>query len=139
MSNFINKSDYTHKQRDAHLNQIIDDNDALLDGAELTAISEVKMYLFEHYDVDTIFASEAEQRHPMVLKWCLNIALYELYERIPDEAVPERIIKNYDDTVKQLREIAANKISIDLPRKTEGEDNESITRFQGGSEPLRSH
>jgi phage gp36-like protein len=137
MSNFIDRDDYDRKIRDYKLDQIIDQQDAILDDAELDAIQEVSDYLYQHYEVETIFQKTGDERHKSVLRWCKHIVIYNIYERIEDEMVPERVIKNYDDTIATLTKIMSGKMAVDLPRKTESEEN--ITRFNGGSLPQRSH
>ena len=126
MSTFIQRNDYLATKRDHTLDQLIDANDSLLDQAELTAISEVKMYLFTHYNIEDAFAKTGANRNPLLVKWCINVSLYELYKRIPDEAVPDRIIKDYDDTIKTLTKVAAGDIGLELARKVD-EENENST------------
>lgn len=138
MSEFIGLEDYERKIRSYRLDQIIDDNEQILAQAELDAIQEVSDYLYQFYDVDIIFAQTGEDRHKSVLRWCKDVVMYRIYDRIDDELVPDRVIKNYDNTILVLKKISGGAMPIDLPRKTEAEDN-TITRFRGGSEPARSH
>lgn len=53
---FILRSDYITQIRDEVLEVIIDDNDDVLDHAENAAIDEVKSYLAQRFDTDSIFA-----------------------------------------------------------------------------------
>lgn len=115
---YINKADYLQKIRENKLMQIIDDNETLLDDAENTAIAMVKDMLFEKYDIDAIFALEGDARHKQIVRYCINIALYIIYERVPDLIVPERIVKNHDDTMDYLLDISKGVVVMDLPRKT---------------------
>lgn len=138
MSTFIDKADYERKIRTYKLDQIIDSDDALLEDAELAAVQKVSDYLYQHYDVDQVFAQTGTDRHKSILEWCKHIVLYMIFERIEDELVPERVIKNYDDSIKTLEKIMSGDMAINLPRKQDPE-GENITRFIGGSEPLRSH
>lgn len=136
MSTFIERSDY-HNMRDSILNQIVDDDDALLDGVELEAIEEVKNYLFQHYDTTTIFSQTGDDRSKLVLKWCKHVVLYIAHERIPDDQVPDRIIKNYDDTISLLTRINSGKMNVDLPR-VQNDEEENKTKFRWGSQNRRS-
>ena len=68
-----------------------------------------------------------------------HLAIYDIYDRVPDEDVPERVIKNYDDTWVQLMNASAGKLSLDLPKATDPETGKKKTKFRGGSMPPRTH
>lgn len=138
MSNFIDKSDYSRLIRSNRLDEILDADDALLDEAEKDAIAEVSDYLAEYYDVDQIFSQSGSSRNRNALNWTRRVVMYMIYERVPDQLVPERIIKNYDDTIRTLEKIAAGKINAELPRKMD-EESKARTKFRWGSQNARSH
>ena len=68
----------------------------------------------------------------------MNLAVYFFYERIPDEQVPARVVKNYDDTRSDLDKIARGKLSVTLTHLTD-DDGKKETVFHWGSNPKRSH
>jgi phage gp36-like protein len=45
-------------------------------------------------------------------EWTLTIAEYEVYRRTPGGAVPEKIRQAYEDVLRELRDLAAGKLSI---------------------------
>ena len=116
MAAFITKSDYYYTIKQNRLDQVLDGDDALLDDAEETAIVVVKDSLSLYYDTDAIFATTGDARPRQVLRWVKDLALYFIYERIEDELVPERIVKNYNDTLGTLEKIEDGKKQVDLPR-----------------------
>lgn len=136
MSNFITKADYESNIRATILDQIVDDTDSIIDTCELEAIEEVSSYLFQHYDVATIFAEIDAARSKLVVAWCKHVVLYKLYERIPDDQVPDRIIKNYDDSIRVLEKVASGKMPVDLPRNLT-EEEAAKTKFRSGGEKRR--
>lgn len=138
MSNWILTADYKPYVRDTHLQMIIDADDVALDSAELTAVQTVKDALYQWYDTDAIFATSGTNRPANVLRWCLVLSIYYLYERIPDKLMPPRVEKNYDQTLELLRDISDKKVSVDLPARTD-EDEAVITKFRWGSQPAREH
>ena len=138
MSNFISYQDYETLIQDQHLNQIIDYDNFLLDKAENDAVAEVRSYLHDYYKTETIFAQTGENRASIVVNWCKYVVLYKIYDRVPDEFVPERVVKNYDDTIKTLEKIAEGQRGVDLPRR-ETEEGEASTKFRWGSQPKRTH
>lgn len=131
MSTFVTKADYYVGKRQEVIDQLTDDDDALLDQAEADAIDLVKKKL-HHYDVETIFSQEDADRDKTVLRWCIYIVLYYIYERADDAFIPESVIKNYDDTMTTLDKISQGREQISLPRL---EDDESVpsTKFQWGT------
>jgi len=138
MSNWISSADYLAKVTNTHLQQIIEGNTDRLDEAETTAIAVVKDALFQRYDTDEIFSTSGASRPAQVVRWCVNLALYYLYERIPDKLIPERVVQNYEHTLAVIQDIEDGKKSVDLPNKTD-DDEEIITKFKWGSNTAREH
>lgn len=138
MSNWITKSDYVHTIQDKRLNMMLEDTDTILDVPEQTAIQVVRDALHSRFDVDAIFATTGDDRPKQVLKWCIDIAIYFVYERVPDKLVPERIKENYARTLDTLLDIADGKKSIELPRLEDTEGNPK-SKFRWGSKESRSY
>lgn len=135
---YLTQTDYEGSVRDQRLQQIIDEDLTILDNASDTAEAIVRDYLASRYDVEAIFALSGANRHAQVVRWCLMLALYIIYDRVEDDLVPERIIKNYDDTLQTLTMIADARMSANLPRIVDAESN-PVTKFRWGSNPKRSH
>lgn len=138
MSNWIASADYKPMVRDNHLSQIIDTDTVLLDSVELTAIQVVKDALHQWYDTEAIFGTAGANRPTQVLRWCVILAVAYLYERVPDKLVPERVTRNYDQTIEMLRDISDGKVSLALPLKVRSE-GEPVTKFRWGSQTARGH
>lgn len=137
MSNFISKADYFAQIRETKLNQIIQEDDTLLDLAEATAIQMVRDALVARYDVDAIFATTGADRPPNVVRWCTTLALYYLWERVPDRLLPERVKMNYQVTTGALQEISDGKASVELPPLIKA-DGTPETKFRWGGDDPRS-
>lgn len=138
MSNWISSADYLQNITNDRLLMVVEGQTDRLDEAELTAIAVVRDSLHQWYDVDTIFATSGANRPKQVVRWCVNLALYYLYERVPDKLVPERVQKNYDDTLATLEDIEDGKKSVDLPKLTD-DDGENVNKFRWGSQTAREH
>lgn len=138
MSNFITTTDYKTKVTDNRLNMIIESDQTILDEAELTAIATTRDFLYSRYDVDTIFALTGTARPMQVVRWCVNLAIYYIYERIPDKLTPDRIKDNYHDTLALLLDISDGKKAVDLPHKEDAEGYPE-SKFRWGSQLKRSH
>lgn len=129
---YLTEDDYKNSIKDYRLQQIIDNDTTKLDFATDIAVSTVKDYLNDLYRTDIIFSKTGAQRDSNVVRWTLMLAIYYLYDRIEDNLVPERIIKNHDDTIAHLKLIALGKINANLPKKT-APDGKPKTRFRWGS------
>jgi len=135
---FIVRDDYLHRIQDKHLKMIVEENNNFLEDAEVTAQSVITDALHTRYDCEVIFSKTGDDRARSVVRWMINLVLYYIHERIPDKFVPERVVKNYDDTTFILFEIADGKKSVDLPR-LKNDDDTPKTKFRWGSEVRRSH
>lgn len=147
MSNFISKADYGYQIREERLNQILEEADVeeedLLDDAELEAISIIKDALAPKYDVELIFSQTGAARHKTILRWAKVLVIYFIYERIPDDMVPERVVKNYNQVLERLEAVAQGTENLNgAPLVTvTAPDGESVpqTRRRWGSIKKRSN
>ena len=136
----LNKEDLYVSLRTYKLAEIMDDDtdDVFLNLAIDEAEQMVKDALYAKYDVSAIFGAQGEGRSASVMGWLRSVAIYKIYERVPDETVPERVVKNYDDTLEILKQIAKNQREVDLPRKINSE-GQVVTKFRYGGDKPRSY
>jgi hypothetical protein len=147
MSAFLNKEDYKYHLRTNRLDQILEaqdeDEDLILGDAEDDAISIIRDAISTKYDADQIFSQTGDARHRTILRWAKVLVIYFIYERIPDEMVPERVVKNYNDTLERLRLIEQGEVNLDgapvLTVTDENGENSPKTRRRWGSIPKRSN
>lgn len=141
MSEFITEDDYKVHIKDVRLQQMVEENTQIMDDAEDTAIAIVSDALYSRYDVEGIFALTGDDRPKQVVRWVLNLTLYFLHERLPERLIPDRVLKNYDDTKLTLTSIEDGKKSTRLPLLPDGSgiEGEVQTKFRWGSREARSH
>lgn len=116
--------------------QASDADPLILEAIEGAAIQIVRDALYQKYDVDTIFSLSGVNRPSQVLRWVVILAVYQLYERLPDMQMPDRIKDAHGEVLEVLRDIEDGKKSLELPVK-----NAEIppTKFRWGSDTPRSH
>lgn len=141
---FLIKDDLRSSIRANRLAQILDDDtgDEILTDVLATAEQTVRDHLHQHYDIEAIFAQAGASRKKNVLRWCKLVAIYQLYERIPDELVPERVVKDYNECMDFLMKVAEGQVPVELPRRTVANDDGTLspkTKFRWGSQPKRSY
>lgn len=134
---FLTKNDFNSKITANVLNQITGGDDTLLSDAENKAAAVINDMLSGNYNIALELAKTGTSRHQALLGWMLYLAVYFLYERIPDSELPERVVKNYDDTLTVLKDIARGKTPTTLtPVKVDGKAKRTFR--MGGNTP-RSH
>jgi hypothetical protein len=90
-----------------------------------------------NYNIGLELSKTGSSRHQALLGWMLYLSVYFLYERIPDSELPDRVVKNYDDTMEMLRQIARGKTPTTLTPVTV--DGKAKRTFRMGSNTPRSH
>ena len=142
MNQFIHESDYKTHLQSEHLEQILSDptysKAQILADAEQDAIAVINDALKGVYDTEQIFSKRGNERPRSVLRWATILVVYMIYERIPDDFIPKRVIKNYDDVLELLKQIAKGQRKVDLPLLMD-ENKKVKTRFRWGSEKPRAH
>lgn len=150
MSNFISKDDYKYQIRTYRLDQILEaqdeDEDLMLDSAEGEAIAVLRKHLDNRYDMNTELARSGNDRNKVLLRYAKVLVIYFIYERIPDDLVPDRVVKNYDEVMKSLEKIedgdadipGLTRITIPDPNSSSGEST-TQTKRRWGSIPKRSN
>jgi len=133
---YITIEDYGRFFKSDKLAQAFEDDkltpDQIRSSIEKSAITTVKDSLWK-YDIESIFTITGDDRHSNVVDWVMNLAIYKLYMRLPDDFVPESVIKNYNDTRSDLQKISDGHKNVNLP--TLGK----LRKFKWGSQPPRSH
>lgn len=112
------------------------DNNILME-AVISAESEVKTYLFERYDVPTIFAKTGQDRHAYLVRIVMNVAMYILHKRLPKAIMPEHIAHDYDRSLKWLDDVANGRIAFDAERNEV--DSKPYVRIRFGSNPPNTY
>ena len=134
---FLTTIDFVLKVSDDIRNQITNSNDSILDDAEQTAMAIIQDAFFDKYDLDTEFAKTGDDRHSNLLRWMLNLVLYFIYERVPDNQVPERVVKNYDDTISEIKFIEQGKRNTSLTKLIREDTGRPETNLRWGSNERR--
>lgn len=129
---WISKADL-HKSIDAgELEALTQGDDSIVEHGISVAIAQVKSYLATRYDVSVIFGTSGTERDPLVMRFCIDISIYEIAAiRQPGVDMEDRRARR-DDAIDWLKQVQAEKISPDLPVLTD-EDGNTKTLIQGGS------
>ena len=121
------------------LDLLLGEGNDILNDAIVDALAIVTDRLGSKYDLDTELAKTGTERNRSLLRWITTLALYIFYARIPDEEVPERVIKDYDDTNKLLERIQDGKLGCALERLTSETTGKIVPRLRIGGNEARTH
>lgn len=105
MQRFLQRSDYRPVIKDEYLAQIISEDEATRYLAEDAAIQEMKPYL-SAYDTDALFS--ASNRNPLLVMFCVDIALYHLMASIAHPRLNDANglrSKRYERAIKWLEQV----------------------------------
>lgn len=150
---YVVKADYKSRINIDLLNRILaegeSNGDDLLATASKMAEDTISTLAGVLYNIGNELEKAGAQRNHLILLWALNLATYQVYQRIDDEEVPEKVIKNYDDTMEDLIKVSKGQYPLNLPARVDepaggtGGDEGVITDGSGlrrmGSQAKRSH
>lgn len=112
---YISKADYKYQIRTTRLDQILEsadeDEELILDNAETEALAMISKHLV-NYNMAAEYATTGAARNKVVLRWAKVLVIYYIYERVPDEMVPERVVKNYDEVMEMLANVEKGKAQV---------------------------
>lgn len=112
---FITKEEIKTHLYDYQIDQITNSDDTIVVSAIDTAVAEVKAYLANRYDVDTIFCKVGSERSALVVEHVKVCAVYHLLLLCNVDAIYERYEQAYDRTITFLKQVADGLLSPDLP------------------------
>ena len=112
---FITKEEIKTHLYDYQVDQITDNDDTIVVSAIDTAVAEVKAYLANRYDVETIFSKTGSERSALVVEHVKVCAVYHLVLLCNVDAMFERYEQAYDRTITFLKQVADGLLSPDLP------------------------
>ena len=115
---YVTKNDYKGRISSSLLDMLLEEDEAfILQQSSKVAEDTIASLAGKLYDIQGEFQKAGTARNFYVLIMAVNIALYNIYNRSDDADVPEKIIKNFDDTIDDLQKISVGKASLDLPPK----------------------
>lgn len=141
MNNFITVDDYDATIHREILDSLLREeagSSATIEVCENRAIATVRSLIGNRYDCDAIFAATGDQRNVIILKVCIDIAVYEIFCQHNPYKMSKIREDRYKDAMTFLREVRDFDASIDgaplLPEETQADNS----RWQIESDSLRA-
>lgn len=127
MTNFITINDYDatiHREiLDALLRTDSDTYDPqIIEVCEDRAVAEMRSHMAATYDCDAIFSATSDQRHPLVLMFAIDIAVYHIFCIHNPYKISKVRENRYKRAIDWLKGIKSGDIAVDgAPRLPESE------------------
>lgn len=141
MNNFIQITDYDATIHREILDSLLREeagSSATVEVCENRAIATVRSLIGNRYDCDAIFAATGDQRNVIILKVCVDIAVYEIFCQHNPYKMSKIREDRYKDAMTFLREVRDFDASIEgaplLPEETQADNS----RWQIESDCLRA-
>ena len=109
MDNFLTTSDYLVFITQGALQKILRDNESKLTDAERMAYGYIYEKLSASFNLDVEIQKRDGNRNPALVRWMTVLAIYYIYQSVPDEEIPERVRQNYEDAIAEIQRVASGK------------------------------
>lgn len=137
MSAFITLEDYDAAVHREILDSLTRGNEDIIEVCEDQAVAEMKGYLKSRYDVESIFSKSGTDRHPLILMYSLDIAIYHIFCIHNPMKISEIRKSRYERAIAWLKAVNADEIVIDGAETLPEETLKDNSRWQIKSNPLR--
>lgn len=112
---YIQAQDY-QSRIDPELLLLATDHDPnMLIFCDKIATDSITGYIGHVYDVQSEFDKTGTNRNFQLLGWALGIAVYNIFLRLPDVDIPDKIKTEYDQLITDLQDIGRGKFNVNLP------------------------
>jgi phage gp36-like protein len=130
MADFIVIGDYDASIHAEILDSLIRSNSAIIEVCEDRAISQMRSYLNKRYDCDAIFSATGSDRHPLVLMFAIDIAIYHMFCIHNPYKMSAIRKERYDAAIEWLKAVADSNINIDGAPMLPDEEVAENSRWQ---------
>ena len=114
---FIEKADLKIGILESELNAITGNDNTIVATICNVAIAEMRTYLYDNYNVDSIFAQSSNNRNQMLLALGVDIAIYLIVARCQAGVDNGDKKARYDRAISILKQLQKSELYSDLPRR----------------------
>ena len=136
MAEFITPDDYDATVHREILDSLVREDRNVIEICEDRAIDEMRCYMSQAYDCDSIFSARGEQRSQLVLMFALDISVYHIFCIHNPHNMSQICIDSYERAVEWLKGIQKGQICVDgLPSASVAEGESPSTPYLVSSNP----
>ncbi len=133
---FLTPEDLKTHLRDEHTELISRADETIVTASLSGAVAEARGYLTA-YDTEVVFSAVGDERDPLLLIFCKDIAVYHLINLCAAGSCYERRERRYEQALAWLKGVQRGEIVPDLPKKST-EESASSGPFYFSSNPKRT-
>ena len=115
---FLADADYTPHIKADQLAILTGGSVPTRETAERFAQATIETHLRGRYDVVAIFAATGSARSAEIVRYYIDLTLYELYSRINPQQIADLRVDRRNAAISWLRDVRDAKMSVDLPPTT---------------------
>jgi phage gp36-like protein len=134
---YITTTDMAKAIKADMLSELLDGDNTVITAAADEATAKAKEYLSGRFDVATEFAKTGTERHPLLVNYVVDIAIYNIWRYIDPVAIPAPRKAHYDEAMEWLKGAMKGDIPTTLDPLTSGDESGSPLFF--GSNPARTN
>ena len=134
---FIVKSDLLTYIDESTIDQLTDNNNGYVNEAIADAEERIREKISPRYDMATEFAKTGANRQRSLLKHCINLSIFYLFQRLYTDVLPEGRVEAREDAEKWLDDVYNGNLSVTLA--TNDEPNEQGYPIRWGSEKKKGN
>lgn len=119
---FIAKSDLYSYVDQSTIDQLTDNNDTFVDDAILSAQDRITEKISPRFDLAAEFALTGAARNRSLLKHCINLSIYYLFQRLYTDIVPDGRVEAMSEAERWLNDTYEGKIQVTLTKNNEASE-----------------
>ena len=133
---YVTQTDFALLIQDVNLQQIINNNTAIIDQAVLVGIGEARSYLIQKYKFDDEMLKTGNNRDSQLLNYIIDLSLYHLHSRIAPRNIPELRQTRYDNAIEWLKMCSLGNVT---PRLEEISTDGKVIRWGSQTKNTNSY
>lgn len=119
---FLVKSDLLRYIDESTIDQLTDGTDAYVDEAILDAEERITERIGQRVDTAAEFIKTGTARHRSLMKHCINLSIYFLFERLYTDVLPEGRVQGMEMAEQWLTDISEGNIIVNLEKVDEANE-----------------
>lgn len=113
MGFLVYPNDYKVASRDEVVKAVVRQDLTAIEMAAQAAVEEMRGYIKTRgYDTVAAFGAVGDARHPLLVLFGADIALYHLYSALARQQMPEEKQKRYDRAIQWLKDVQRGDVEL---------------------------
>ena len=119
---FIVKADLLRYIDESTIDQLTDGLDTYVDEAIKDAEGRIREKISPRYNMDTELVKVDPDRNRSLLKHCINLSIFYLFQRLYTDILPEGRVEGKDEAEQWLDDVFKGDLNVDLDTKDEANE-----------------